>query len=630
MALLGLLSILQIVFLPGYLLVRSLRLRGGILATLVLTFALSLVANHALVAGLVVLGIYRPVVVYAVFAAETAILLEMLRRSGRTAAIDARRFRDFLGTLRLSPLRQIVLAAALSVIAGFALCGLARIGRIFQQWDAVISWNRWAIEWAAGRLPTFTSLYPQLLPANMSLTYLFIQTSDVWIFAKSFQFLFCLMLLLAMVDAARATGEFGFVPGALITYWMLVAVLRFRMIDSGYADVPLAFFAFAGVYTLLLAKHAEGAQRRRYVLVGAVLAGGAALTKQTGLYIALAYPLLAWLVVLRSGQAGELRRQAGTLLRAALLAAALAAPWYLYKLAEFHGARDFNNTPLLVNSLHEGRGLSQRLLHAANMLAEATTPAGAVLLLLATAAALRDPLQRWLVGLVVVPLGLVWAVGFSYDLRNLALILPFAGAAAGTGVLHAAERIGRRVGQARRGARAAGRRAPAHQQPHEMAGRRSPGLTGPTLPLPVFFMPRMPVGRIAGFLALATVAACLCVSDATLRRWQERQQRLVGVPAVNERLYAYLESHGEPAAIATDYAALRWLPELASRSVGCECEALDTFRAAYDRPEVRYALVRHAATAAAVQAYLDGPSARLVFEAGGYRFYAKADRIVRE
>jgi hypothetical protein len=121
----------------------------------------------------------------------------------------------------------------------------------------------------------------------------------------------------------------------------------------------------------------------------------------------------------------------------------------------------------------------------------------------------------------------------------------------------------------------------------------------------------------------------LGVSDTTLRQWQERQQRLVGVPALNERLYAYLDSHDEPAAIATDYHALRWLPELGPRSVRCECETLSTFRATYDRPEVRYALVRQAGAAATVQTYLDSPAARLVFEACGYRFYAKTDRIPR-
>ena len=390
MALLGVLAILQIVFLPGYLLVKALRLRGGILAMLVLAFALSLVANHVLVAGLVVLGIYRPAIVYAVFAAETAALLWI------ATPILADRARSMLAGF------ETATSSASSAARPCGACcwlpqwsssldllwsGMAQIGQIFQQWDAVVSWNRWAIDWAANRLPDFTSLYPQLLPTNISLTYVFMQTSEVWIFAKAFQFLFCLMLLLAMLDAARATGNFGFVPGVLITYGLLVAVLRFRMISSGYADMPLAFFSFAAVYALLLAKHAEGAEmRRRYVMVGAVLAAGAALAKQTGLYIAAVYPLLAWLLVLRRGDRGQ--RSADGISACGSAAGRLAhggagRAWYLYKFAEFHAARDSNNTALLLNDFHEGRNLPQRMLHGAGMLAEATTPAGAVLLLLA-------------------------------------------------------------------------------------------------------------------------------------------------------------------------------------------------------------------------------------------------------
>ena len=133
----------------------------------------------------------------------------------------------------------------------------------------------------------------------------------------------------------------------------------------------------------------------------------------------------------------------------------------------------------------------------------------------------------------------------------------------------------------------------------------------------------MRVGHIAGLLALAVVAACLCVSDKTLRERQERQQRLVGIPELNKQLYAYFESHGDPAAVANDYAAMSWLPELGSRSVRCTCEDLSAFRATYDRPEVRYALVRQKGTATAVQEYLDGPTGRLVFEACGFRFYEK-------
>jgi len=330
-----------------------------------------------------------------------------------------------------------------------------------------------------------------------------------------------------------------------------------------------------------------------------VLAAGAAMTKQTGLYIALLYPLLAWLLVFRSH---GLWRHTGSLLRVALLIGILVSPWYLYKFAEFHAARDHNNTPLLVADFHEGRNLPQRIHHAASMVVEAITPVGAMFLLLAIGVALRDPVHRWLVGLLVVPLGCIWAAAFSYDLRNLALILPFAGAAAGTGLLRAAEWIGPRA--------------------KTSWVSYCPYTASRTGISPVF---KDRVVHLVGLLALAVVAVCLCVSDTTLRECQVRQQRMVGIPELNRRLYAYFESHRGNAVIATDYQAMAFLPELGSRSVPCVCDALNAFRAIYDRPEVRYALIWHKGAATPVQEYLDGPACRLIFEARGYRFYEKPE-----
>ena len=272
MALLGVLAILQIVFLPGYLLTRALRLRGGTLTTLVLAFALSLIANHVLVVGLVVLGIYRPALVYAVFAAETAALLWIQRRSLQTSAIDAGRFRwaTFSVRSRNRPCGEYCWPPRWSLSRDLPSPAWPRSARSSSSGTPSSPGTVGRSTGPRTACPTARRLYPQLLPTNVSLTYVFMQTSNVWIFAKAFQFLFCLMLLLAMLDAARVTGNFGFVPGLLITYWLLVAVLRFRMIGSGYADMPLAFFSFAAVYALLLAKHAGTTEMRpRYVMVGA-------------------------------------------------------------------------------------------------------------------------------------------------------------------------------------------------------------------------------------------------------------------------------------------------------------------------------------------------------------------------
>ena len=542
-----------------------------------------------------------------------------------------------------------MLAAAVPVIAGFALTGVAETGQIFQQWDAVVSWNRWAVEWAANELPAATSYYPQLLPANISLSYVFMQTSQVWIFAKAVQFLFCFLLLLAMLDAARQPGNFGLVPGVAITYGLFVALLRYRKLSSGYADVPLAFFAWMPIYALLMASRAlDDAQRSKWLLVGGLLAAGAALTKQMGLYVAAVYPLLARGCVSPSLLL-PVSPSARPALRLYLSIGLLVAPWYIYKYADIQSGNDANNTPQLVLDCHEGRDLPLRLAHAAAELVEATTIPGGALLLAAVAASLGDRRSRWLLGLFVVPLGLLWAAAFSYDLRNLAMLVPFVGMAAGTGLVRtvcwAVRGIGRR-GETERAKmqshylRPPSPRLPVFEpirEPQCRLSLRESSATfakrKATLPARSRFSDRLVlsgrnrttrVAHVAVLAILLSATAAFGIPDTTLLASQERQQRRVGILSLNRQLYAYAEAHPTGALIATDYAALRWLPDLAPRGVTCASHDLPAFHQTFDRADVRYVLLRTEDAAAEVRVFLALPQvARLLFDDHGFAFYEK-------
>ena len=79
-------ALLQLLALPGWLLVRSLRLdRDGPLQTALYSFGLSLLLNHLLVVALVVLGVYTRPVLLGVLALELG-LLALTRRLRKPAA----------------------------------------------------------------------------------------------------------------------------------------------------------------------------------------------------------------------------------------------------------------------------------------------------------------------------------------------------------------------------------------------------------------------------------------------------------------------------------------------------------------------------------------------------------------
>ena len=221
---LGLLSVVQIAFLPGYLALRALKLTERPAETLVLSFALSLTLSHLLVVALVLAGCYRPGVLYGVFAVEAVLFAWTARRWPMLTLAELFTPRSD-STPAPSAIERCVAAAAVVLMIAFAAHALWHAGDIFQQWDAVVSWNRWAQDWAGNHLPRTTAEYPQLLPCNMSLSYVFLQDASIWFFAKGFMFLFCLLLLLGMFDLYRRTGQIGYALGVLVTYGLFVALL---------------------------------------------------------------------------------------------------------------------------------------------------------------------------------------------------------------------------------------------------------------------------------------------------------------------------------------------------------------------------------------------------------------------
>jgi hypothetical protein len=674
MFLLGLLSIAQIVFLPGYLVVRALRLEEGGASTLpaaagpgaavrgsapvprssrtvctcVLSFALSLVVNHLLVTGLVLLGAYRPATMYAVLAVEAGLLLWTVRKGlNRTVGdvLRARRPASGPPAAHQSPLatgtwpqllRFLASAAACALMAGFALHALCHAGEIFREWDAVVSWNRWASDWAANGLPRATAEYPQLLPSNYSITYVFIQDNSIWFFAKGFLFLFCLLLLAAMFDLG--SDNFGYIPGVLITYALLVALLRFRYLSSGYAEMPVAFFAFTSVYALLAARRAQSPRATlKYVLVGSMCAAGAALTKQAGLFLAGLYPLLCGVLLVEGGtSAGEpatagatshARTRAWSMLLAAAIIVLLAAPWYAYKQIAIRWGADASIVKHLVGDIHQGRNLVERLGHAGGQLVQSLGIAGAASMLLLLAFALRDRVARWLVILIVAPFVFVWAIGFSYDLRNVALAIPFAGAAAGIGGMEIAALLARRLKQ---GARQGQTRPSALLSPPPIHPARPPAL----------LFPRSIASAITRLLSLKLVCALLLlalplvwlgsrVRSDDLRARQTALQRTGGNAALNEQLYQYQAAHGLQGQIASDYFYLGWLPGMEPYYAACIPQQLDEVRAVYERPEVKYGLFYTSTIAPDVRAYLEsesGPGAsRVLAEMSAFCFYEKRE-----
>lgn len=157
---------------------------------------------------------------------------------------------------------------------------------IFMTWDAVASWNRWAIELSANEYkPMAGSSYPLLLPALWSLVYKAQGSPELWMVAKGVLFifpalLFLIFFLLVSVQFYLVAAFFLVFSGVFFFSGNAFAMLQ------GNVDIPLAVMLLAGgtslLYSLHWLEHGRVEALRRGLLMSVFFVGLAAITKQQG------------------------------------------------------------------------------------------------------------------------------------------------------------------------------------------------------------------------------------------------------------------------------------------------------------------------------------------------------------
>lgn len=582
-------ALLQILVLPGWLIVRSLgRHRDGPLQTALYAFGLSLLANHLLVVGLVAAGAYtRPVLwgIVTLECAAAAFLGHRERGAPRGAPAESAAQR-LAGRLRREDGCRILFWGFVALATtGFLLARVpVSFGSAFEFWDAIVSWNRWAVDWEAGRLPAQIFQYPQLLPTTWSLAYV-MTGHPLQFVARGVMAFFPLVVAGVLLDLWWKRDRIEWLVAVPAAVGLLAAALGAQL-GSGMADPPVAAMTLLAFHPILARPLAgPGRETAARIATAALLGGAAALTKQAGLCVLLLLPALVFVCL-----GAPWRRRARAAAGAAALILATITPWYAYARWRIAQGRDLDESIVIPQMMFGDAPFSDRAARALDLWQAALTPPLLALVMLLLAASLLHRRGRWVTLCAVVPCTLYWALWFSYDLRNHAVALPFAGVSLAAGWEALRERLS----------------APAR--------RRA--------------------------LALAGVAALawLALWDPSPRILEAQQRQLVsrGKPALNQALLDYQAEHGLEGKILTNYRYLTSFPSLRehyfqNRRAGAADfwtfrGGLDAFRSVVEDPaqDVRYVLLQGFVDEDVdlyIAARVRSRDYALVLNAGGGRMY---------
>lgn len=149
-------------------------------------------------------------------------------------------------------------------------------GNVFTDWDAVVSWNRWAVEIFHDQYTPVGAAYPVLLPSLWSLFYKIQGTSEIWWTAKLTLFVIPVTVSLVLVSLFFETKDRFY----LIVYLLLLPYLVWSKAVNGYMDVPVMLF---GILSLVYVYRHSKENKNIYLSMAVILAGLAMVVKQAGI-----------------------------------------------------------------------------------------------------------------------------------------------------------------------------------------------------------------------------------------------------------------------------------------------------------------------------------------------------------
>ena len=428
---LGILSVIQMIFLPGFIILHFFGFQyKNLLRILFFSMGLSLFFNYIVVFALVAAGLYNKYVIFSLYAIEIVLLIKILIPVFKQPVLAL--LYDYIPMFKKpaenkdsNVITLLIYLTLAFIFVWIYLFFVKNLGTIFNLWDDVHSWNKWAIEWTT-HIPEKTWLYPQILPANWSLSYILTGT-QLQFFPKLIQPLFSVMIFLVIFDIALLKRKAAYFIAVIISGIFLMNIYQGTLfLSSGHVDIATAFFALMAFYCLMI-PWLEGNYDKKYItktlILGAAFAAAAGVTKQAGLFLTVMYPYLA---VMQMTYADKITGRVQFAIKdklkfaipAMLTMLSLALPWYILKMFTNPPGSDYQFVVALAEDMYAGAGYLQRIINTV-----INYPHIYIGLFLGLFS-LNDRLTRIMYVSLALPYTIVWALFFSYDLRNNTMVIP--------------------------------------------------------------------------------------------------------------------------------------------------------------------------------------------------------------
>ncbi len=225
---LSILGIIQCFILPGTIVLK--KNNESAIYNLICVILISILINFFIITLLLFINIYSKELIYVIFTIE--LILFFIFNKFKNIKININF--DF----------KLVIKFFVFLLIGFSL--YKNTGNVIFAWDALISYNEWAITFSQGDRPE-GMVRPYLIPKLWSLIYIFADNNSVTLFTKFTTFIFPTLIFLICLDEILVYKKIRDLVKLLL--FCLFFYLKKNFILTGYVDIPLvaiitSFFYF--------------------------------------------------------------------------------------------------------------------------------------------------------------------------------------------------------------------------------------------------------------------------------------------------------------------------------------------------------------------------------------------------
>lgn len=415
---LGLLSLTQIWFLPGFL-VLSFFKKINFYDKLIIAFPLSIILNYVIVFSLIIFKSYNFTFIALLLLIEIILLIYIYRNKFKV-------IKSFKLKININNNVYFIDFLLILLIIIYIVLAISNIGEITFPGDPLVMWDAWAKTFARGNFPENTMDYPQAFPILMSLTYVFIGSADIEFFSRSVGLAYPIMLWAIIYRVQKLLPKFSNEIKLTLFLTTLLTLNQFRhTLFIGFVD-PILVFATVSLGYLFILNFIYKFKINEIVLLCliALLPG---ILKQTSLYLTFAFPMVFYFANIKSSKIFVFK----TILIYFVLFILIVSPWYLYKIYLFSlndeslqifNLSFFSNTNELVNNNYNQifNSVLVNLKYGLNLV---FGNINLLILLLFIIGFFKNYYSK-LTTITILPYFFIWSNVFANDARNFAFMLP--------------------------------------------------------------------------------------------------------------------------------------------------------------------------------------------------------------